>query len=142
MIEKKKSLTANFDEFRVEWTERIQHLAGSLRDITKLTDAQVDLLSDRQFLVEYMTKLTQVYHKNNKVFREAKYDILDKRTNESNLRYNAKEKEIAIEGELADMFHKMEIIDTQITFVKESIKTVDSIIYNVSNRIKLQDYTI
>lgn len=142
MESKKTSLEENFRDFRKEWTEIIKDHAFSLKDISKLTDSQVNCLSDRQFLVEYISKLTHTYHKSNKEFREKKYEILEEKTNGSNLRYNAKEKEIIIEGELASMYFKMEMIDNQISFAKESLKTIDSIIYNISNRIKLQDYVI
>ena len=52
-----------FEAERAEWKEKIQVISLSLKNIKTVADAQIDLFSTRQILLEYGFKLAQVLTK-------------------------------------------------------------------------------
>lgn len=129
-----------FEKFRKEWKEKVSGHTKMLIDLKDTHLLQMGALNDRQFLVEYKARLLHQYAKANQGFRKEKYKILDEYTNEKNIRYNAQEKEIVIEGKLANIFQVMDTFKAQIEYVDQTVKTIDSIIWAVKDRIKLEDY--
>ena len=129
-----------FEKFRKEWKEKVKSHTKMLVDLKETHLLQMGALNDRQFLVEYKARLLYQYAKANESFRKEKYKILDEYSNEKNIRYNAQEKEIVIEGKLASIFKVMDIFKLQIEYVDQTVKTIDSIVWAVKDRIKLEDY--
>ncbi len=140
--DKLKDIEDKYNSFREEWSSKIKEHSSKLRDVSYLTDLQINIFSDRQFLLEYLSKNVNYYNKQNKVFRERKFETLEEYTNEKNLRYNAQEKNIVIEGKHSSFFYKMELIESQINFTKETLRTVDSIIFAIKNRLEIKQYEV
>jgi hypothetical protein len=45
-----------------------------------------------------------------------------------------------IEGDLTELKERIDIVDNQISFINETIKTVDHFLYGIKSRIALEEY--
>lgn len=136
----KKDFDKKFGEERSEWTEKIRSLSIRMKNIRELAEVQVDLYSSRQIIVEYIAKLGQVMTKLNARYRKDKSDRLKHYSENSQVKYGANEKNPLIEGDLTDLKERIEIVETQLSFLNETMKTVDFMIYGVRSRISLEEY--
>jgi hypothetical protein len=59
---------------------------------------------------------------------------------EHNVRYGSNEKTSLIEGDLSDLKKKIDIVDNHVSFVNETIKTVDHMLYGIKSRISLEEF--
>ena len=129
-----------FNDERSEWTEKIRTLAIRMKNIRELAEVQVDLYSNRQILLEYIAKLGQVMTKLNSKFRKDKADRLKYYSENSQVKYGANEKTPLIDGDLTELKERIDIVETQISFLNETMKTVDHMLYGVKSRISLEEY--
>ena len=127
----KKDFDKGFQIEREEWTEKIRELSIRMKNIRELADVQVDLYYNRQILLEYSAKLGQVMSKLNAKFRKDKANRLKYYSEMSQVKYGSNEKTPLIEGDL---------VDGQISFLNETMKTVDHMLYGVKSRISLEEY--
>lgn len=138
----KKDFESEFIRERQEWTEKIKLLAVRLKNIKELADVQVDLFSYRQILLEYNSSLLQVMAKLNSKLRKDKGDRLRYYSENYQVKYGSNEKTPLIDGDLTELKERIEIVDTQIGFLNETIKTLDFMLYGVKDRIRLQEFLI
>jgi hypothetical protein len=129
-----------FSGERMEWTERIRELSVRMRNIREIAEVQVELYSDRQKLLEYAYKLGQILTKLNSQFRSEKRNKMVYYSEEHNVRYGANEKTALIEGELSDIKRKIDVVDNHMSFMNETVKTVDHFLYGVKSRISLEEF--
>jgi hypothetical protein len=139
-VEQKIDFNQKFEAERGEWTDKIRELSIRMKNIRELADAQVDLYSSRQGLLEYSAKLGQVMVKLNAKFRKDKADRLRHYSENSQVKYGANEKNPLIEGDLTELKERMDIVEGQISFLNETMKTVDHMLYGVKSRISLEEY--
>jgi len=139
-VEPKIDFNQKFEVERGEWTDKIRELSIRMKNIRELADAQVDLYSSRQGLLEYSAKLGQVMVKLNAKFRKDKADRLRHYSENSQVKYGANEKNPLIEGDLTELKERMDIVEGQISFLNETMKTVDHMLYGVKSRISLEEY--
>jgi hypothetical protein len=139
-IEGKIDFDKKFGEERSEWTEKIRSLSIRMKNIRELAEVQVDLYSNRQIILEYIAKLGQVMTKLNSKFRKDKAERLKHYSENSQVKYGANEKNPLIEGDLTELKERMEIVETQLSFLNETIKTVDHCLYGIKSRIALEEY--
>ena len=139
-IESKIDFDRKFSEERAEWTEKIRTLSIRMKNIRELSEVQVELYSSRQILLEYSAKLGQVMTKLNSKHRKDRGERMKFYSENSQIKYGANEKTPLIEGDLSDLKERMDIVENQISFVNETIKTVDHCLYGIKSRIALEDY--
>jgi len=139
-VEPKIDFNQKFEVERGEWTDKIRELSIRMKNIRELADAQVDLYSSRQGLLEYSAKLGQVMVKLNAKYRKDKADRLRHYSENSQVKYGANEKNPLIEGDLTELKERMDIVEGQISFLNETMKTVDHMLYGVKSRISLEEY--
>jgi hypothetical protein len=139
-IEGKIDFDKKFGEERSEWTEKIRSLSIRMKNIRELAEVQVDLYSNRQIILEYIAKLGQVMTKLNSKFRKDKAERLKHYSENSQVKYGSNEKNPLIEGDLTELKERMEIVETQLSFLNETIKTVDHCLYGIKSRIALEEY--
>lgn len=139
-IEGKIDFDKKFSEERAEWTEKIRTLSIRMKNIRELSEVQVDLYSSRQILLEYSAKLGQVMTKLNSKYRKDRGDRLKFYSENSQIKYGANEKTPLIEGDLSDLKERMDIVENQISFINETIKTVDHCLFGIKSRITLEEY--
>ena len=129
-----------FNKERSEWREKIQVLALDLKDIKTVAKAQVDLFGYRQILLEYSYKLAQVVSKLNSRIKKDTASLLRGYTERSDIRYQANEKRVMIEGDLSDLNERLEIIEGHRKFIDQTMQTVDHMLYGIRQRIALEEY--
>jgi hypothetical protein len=136
----KKDFDRGFQIEREEWTEKIRELSIRMKNIRELADVQVDLYYNRQMLLEYSSKLGQVMIKLNAKFRKDKSGRLKYYSEMSQVKYGANEKTPLIEGDLSELKERMDLVNEHISFLNETMKTIDFMLYGVKDRIKLQEF--
>ena len=131
---------SQFSTERTEWTERIRELAVRMRNIREIGEVQVELYSDRQKILEYAYKLGQILTKLNAKFRTDKRMKMVYYSEEHNTRYGANEKTSLIDGDLSELKRKIDIVDNHMSFMNETVKTVDHFLYGIKSRISLEEF--
>jgi hypothetical protein len=129
-----------FSGERSEWTERIRELSVRMRNIREMAEVQVELYSDRQRLLEYAYKLGQILTKLNAKFRSDRRAKMVYYSEEHNTRYGANEKTALIDGDLSDIKRKIDVVDNHMSFMNETVKTVDHFLYGIKSRIQLETF--
>lgn len=129
-----------FEDESTEWTEKIRDLSVRMKNIREIAEVQVDLYSNRQILLEYVTKLGQVLVKLNAKYRKDRAERLKHWSENSQIKYGANEKTPLIEGDLSELKERIDMVDGHISFMNETIKTVDHMLFGVKSRIALEEY--
>src|SRR5690606_5986498 len=95
LMEEKKEKTdfvTLFTQERAEWREKIQIISIKIKNIRTVAEAQVDLFSSRQTLLEYSYKLAQVISKMGTKERQERAKKLKEYTEGKDIRYGSNEK--------------------------------------------------
>jgi hypothetical protein len=129
-----------FSEERTDWKEKIQILASKIKDIHTLGEAQVDMFSNRQILLEYSYKLAGIISKLNTKYKVEKAKKLREYSENNNIRYGATEKTTLIDGDLTDIVEKMELVENHRKYMDQTMQTVDHMLFAIKSRIALEDY--
>ena len=140
MSDQSQDFEEQFSAERSEWTERIRELSVRMRNIREIAEVQVELYSDRQKLLEYAYKLGQILTKLNAKFRSDRRTKMVYYSEEHNTRYGANEKTALIDGDLSEIKRKIDVVDNQMSFLNETVKTVDHFLYGVKSRISLEEF--
>lgn len=136
-----------FEEKRKSWNEKLDPIFKVIyqdnfsRNNSKLiVDAQADALNYRQKLNGqisfYSQKLAKAKSENSAL---AQQKFLLYSTN-FGLKTNLGEKKLLIEGHLRENDRYCNLIETQIEFLRESLKTLESYGYAFKNIIQLMEY--
>ena len=129
-----------FGKERAEWKEKIQVISLHLKNIHTVAEAQVDLFSTRQTLLEYSYNLAQIISKLSTKERREKAKKLKEYTESKDIRYGSNEKTALIEGDLAELRERMELVEGHRKYIDQTIQTVDHMLYGIKSRIALEDY--
>ena len=136
--EKILALDEKLSSQRAGWSKNIKDLASSLRNINAMEETISGVLSSRQTMVE------QIAYLNTKV-KEQKNNI-NSRWREAYIRYfeydyklGEKQKERFIENDLVQEHTKLSLLENQLDFMKESVKTLDNMGFAITNRLALKD---
>lgn len=138
--EPQSEFESQFANERSEWTERVRELSIRMRNIREIGEVQVELYSDRQKLLEYAYKLGQILTKLNGKYRADKRAKMIYYSEEHNTRYGANEKTSLIDGDLAEIKRKIDMVDNHMSFMNETTKTVDHMLYGIKSRISLEEF--
>ena len=129
-----------FERERAEWKEKIQVISLHIKNIKTVAEAQVDLFTTRQALLEYSYKLAQIISKLSTKERQMRAKKLKEYTEGKDVRYGSNEKTALIEGDLADLTEKMELVEGHRKYIDQTVQTVDHMLYGIKSRISLEDY--
>jgi hypothetical protein len=140
MSGEKTDFSKLFEKERAEWKETIQVMAIQMKDIKTLAKAQVDLFSQRQILLEYSYKLASIITKLNSKLSSEKAKKLRDYSERTDVRYGSTEKNVLIEGDLTEITEKIELVESHRKFIDQTVQTVDHMLYQIKNRISLEDY--
>jgi hypothetical protein len=135
-----EQLIARFKTERNEWTDRIKDMSERLRDIYKIADLQVDIYSYRQIAVEYCHTLMVHLSKVNQIFRAKKIEKWEHYTRNYDLRMDKEPKELHIYVDIADINERKELLQNHLDYMKETVKTIDTISFGIKHRIQLEEY--
>ncbi len=129
-----------FDQERSEWKEKIQVISLSLKSIRTVAEAQVELFSSRQILLEYSYKLAQIVSKLTSKERQARSAKLREYTTNTDVRYGSNETKVLIESDITEILEKIQLVEGHRKFIDQTIQTVDHMLYGIKSRIALEEY--
>lgn len=138
--ETKQDFTAIFTKEREEWKDKIHELSIRSKNIREIAEVQVELYSNRQILLEYAYKLGQILVKLNSRYRKERGERMKFYSESSQIKYGTNEKTPLIEADLSDLRERIDLVDNHMSFMNETIKTVDHFLYGLKNRIYLEEY--
>lgn len=134
----KDKISEKFQKRRAEVSKEIYENIEKLSNLKTLKDAQVNMLSLRQRLLEDNHALLEHITSLRKKFRDEKADVMETLSKNLQLRYQANEKNVVIEGKTSVTKEYLEIFENQISFFNESIKTIDNIIFGIKTRLDIE----
>jgi hypothetical protein len=134
----KRTIAEVFREKREQFSNEIHVGVKLLHGIRNIPEVQVTFLSMRQRLLEENHTLLEHFTNLKKTFREKKGDEWTDVSKSTQLRYTPTEKTTIVDGKTAHLKETLEQIENQINFYSESIKTVDSVLFGIKDRIAAQ----
>lgn len=129
-----------FETERAEWREKIQIISLSLKNIRTVAEAQIELFSTRQILLEYNYKLAGIITKLSSREKQERAKKLREYQESKDVRYGANETKTMIEGDLVEITQKIEMVEGHRKFIDQTIQTVDHMLYGIKSRIALEEY--
>jgi hypothetical protein len=136
--ETKARISKKFQERRTEVSKEIYENIEKLSGLKTLKDAQVNILSLRQRLLEDNYALMESLTTIRKKYRDDKAAEMENLSKNLQIRYQANEKNMVIDGKTSSIKESLEIIENQISFFTDSIKTIDSIIFGIKARLDIE----
>jgi hypothetical protein len=137
---KNNSLYERFAKEREAWTLRVRSLSERLQYIGDTAELLTDLYSQRQIVGDYVHELVSHSSKLNRVFRERKKERFIHYTQNYDLRLDKDPKMLFIDVDLADLVERREILQNHIDYMRETLRSIDTICYGVKHRIALEEY--
>lgn len=124
---------------RKEWKEKIHDLIKMIKGTSTLAEAQVFMLSYRQLFVEKITELRALHMKKQKSIDTFYRDQYREYTINYDIKLTPAEKNQFIKADLGNLRMQAELLENQMNFFQESIKTMDTMSFSINNRIKLAE---
>ena len=122
------------------WSNVISEMNGQMRKFTDLPDLQMTIYSKRQNALDYYFNLLHQVSSMSKEYKKqyaARYNAY--KVN-SQIRYNSDTAINAqISSDLADVTYKLSLLENHAKYMQETIKTIDNLIYAISNRIRIEE---
>lgn len=141
-----KLLEDGFTQRREYWMNWIAEMSKCLKYMDKLTDLQVEIYSRRQEAVENYHTLSNILAKRTKMYKEryaALYNSLRplKVSPGSTTFMYGTERALSdqIESQLSSDKYIIDLTESQMNYMSETVKTIDGIIYSINNRIKIEE---
>lgn len=136
--ETKSKISKKFQDRRAEVSKEIYENIEKLSNLKTLKAAQVNMLSLRQRLLEDNHTLLEHVTLLRKKYRDERSLEMENISRNLQIRYQANEKNVVIEGRTSATKESLEIFENQITFFNESIKTIDNIIFGIKTRLDIE----
>lgn len=137
---KNEVLYARFAKERDDWTTRVSSLSERLKSIYDVAELLVDLYSQRQIAGDYGHELVSHTSRLNRVYRERKKERFMHYTQNFDLRLDKDPKALFIDVDLAELVERREILQNHLDFMRETLRSIDTICYGVKHRISLEEY--
>lgn len=135
---KKKNITEKFADRRGEVSREIYANIERLSNLKTLKEAQVNMLSLRQRLLEDNHTLLEHITILRKRLREEKSGEMENLSRNLQIRYQANEKNVVIDGRTANTKEYLDIFENQSAFFNDSIKTIDNVIFGIKTRLDIE----
>lgn len=134
-----KPFSEKFADERIEWTDKVKSMSIRFKKVEELVDVQVDLYTSRQIAIEYQYRLIGIHTKLKKNILEAWKKAYDDLEN-ADIRYNDKERTRLAEAATSGTKINADIVSNHIEFFRETVKTIDSMIFGVKHRIEIENF--
>jgi hypothetical protein len=135
--ENTESLETKLVADRRQWGSKISELVQDIKQVDKIAEVQVSMLSYRQVLVEKIPEIKSLLYKKNTSF-DNYYKILFR---DYSLNYDIKltggEKEKMIRSDLAPIRRQINLLEAHLDFYGECMRTLDNMAFAIKNRITL-----
>lgn len=129
-----------FEQERNEWTDDVKSISSRFKNIDDMVDVQVDLYSKRQQGVEYMHQLMVLQSRLKKTWIAEYKKAYDSLIMDQDYRYSEKERQRIAEEKTSTSKLKLDILQSHVDFFRETIKTIDNMIFGVKHRLEIEDF--
>jgi hypothetical protein len=136
--ETKIKITKKFQDRRAEVSNEIYENIEKLSNLKTLKNAQVNMLSLRQRILEDNHTLFEHITTLRKKYRDDRSLEMENLSRNLQIRYQANEKTVVLDGRTSNIRESLEIFENQVAFFTESIKTIDNIIFGIKTRIDIE----
>lgn len=136
--ETKIRITKKFQDRRSEVSKEIYTNIEKLSNLKTLKEAQVNMLSLRQRLLEDNHSLFEHISLLRKRYRDDRAAEMENLSKNLQIRYQANEKTVVLDGKTSSIKESLEILENQVAFCSESIKTIDNIIFGIKTRLDIE----
>lgn len=136
--ESRTKISDKFKKRREEVSLEVHEGIVKLSNLKTLKDAQVEMLSLRQRLLEDNHTLLEHLSTLRKKYREERGEEMEKLSRNLQLRYQANEKTVVIDSKTSTTKEYLEMFENQVAFFNESIKTIDSVIFGIKTRLDIE----
>tara|TARA_Y100000389_G_C17471148_1_gene531098 strand:- start:11350 stop:11781 length:432 start_codon:yes stop_codon:yes gene_type:complete len=138
MATKADELAIKFRNKRMEIGVEIQSGIELMGNFKTIKDAQVAMLSMRQRLLEESHTMLEHITSIRRKLKNEKGSHMETLSTDLQHRYQYNEKAMIIEGKTATTKEMLEIIENQLSYFNDSIRTVDNILYGVKTRVEIE----
>jgi hypothetical protein len=136
-----------FNEKRVEWNKNIEPLFQTLKiDLSvpsnsrQLLDSQAIALTFRQQINEQINFFLNKRSKESTKVKRLKQDKFIFYATGFGIKTNLGEKGILIDGHLAENERSIELIESYIEFLRDSVRNLETFGFSIKNMIELMNY--
>lgn len=136
-----------FNDKRTEWNKNVEPLFKIIRvDLTnpssakEIMEAQSLALSYRQAISEQINFFLNKRSKETTKIKKLRQDKFIFYATGFGIKTNLGEKGILIDGHLAENDRSLELIESYIEFLRDSVKNLESLSYSIKNMIELMNY--
>ena len=123
---------------RDSWGVTIKGLVKQIRNVNDLIEAQVDMLSQRQVLIDILIKFRIRVSKISSLYDKEYKRVYQTYFNHDYI-LNQKEKDAMTVGDLNLYTRQIGLLESQVNFFQESIKTIDQMAWAIKNRLKVEE---
>lgn len=127
---------------RQKWTSEIEALNSGMQSIPKLNELLNTVYTKRQNAVEYYYAMNGVILKQSKEYKKLYNDMFNniKINGYNGMRFTT-DQSIArqVETELQDRKEIIDLLTNQNNFIKDTISTIDNIIFGINQKIKIHE---
>ena len=131
-------ISTKFKAKREEVSAEILQSIEKMASFKGLKEVQVTMLSLRQRLLEDSHTLLEHLSVIRKKYKTEKSSQMENISENLQHRYQYNEKTVIIEGKTAATKEMMDLIENQINFFTESIKTVDNVLFGLKTRVEIE----
>jgi len=129
-------LDAYLNDQRQEWTLKIRELAKCFKSIEKLNQAMVEIPSYRQILIEQIAQLNiKIKQQDSSLAKKYKTKFVS--YYEYDYKLTDKQKESFIKADMSEDGMVRNLLETQMEFMRESVKTLDNMSWAVRNKVQI-----
>ncbi len=134
-----------FAQRREYWMKWVDEMSTHMKSIDGILVIQSEIYARRQEAVENYHNLSATLARQTKLYKEKYNEIYNrvrmiKIPNTPNYVYNTETSlRNQVEGELSQEKYIIDIIENHISYMDQTIKTIDNMIFNITNRIKIEE---
>lgn len=146
MEENNKTQQQSVDEMlteqRAKWTKEIEDLNASMSNLVKVDELMNTVYSKRQAAVDYYYAMNNVILKQSKEYKASFNNMFNniKINGFNGMRFTSDQGiQRQVEVELQDKKELIDLLVSQNAFIKETIATIDNIIYAIKDKIKIKE---
>jgi len=133
-----EKMAARFETERSKVSKEIYENIGYLSSLNTLGQAQVNMLSLRQRLLEDNHTLLEHITKLQRDYRKKRALALEQLSTNQQYRFQSKEKDALVDGKLSDTKQWLEMFENQVQFFNDTMRTVDNIIFGLKTRLDIE----
>lgn len=137
-----KTLEEKLQDTREEWTSIVKELTEKMKDLPGLEKLLNQVYIKRQECVEYLSSLMVTYGKLQRAHKALYAQRYNFYKTSAQLRYSndsAIGTQIDAEPQMNDLNEKLDLIRIHVEAMRETLKTIDNIVFGISHRTKIYE---